>query len=200
VTIPEPDHDPESVERLADEILSRDEFRRPFTEEAWTWITDRVGGFFESLGGVGGGAFVAWAILVVIVAVVVFLLVRLARTLQGDRRETVDVSVVERRPARDWLREAEELEAQGSWRDGLRCRYRALVGELVERRVLRDVPGRTAGEFRREVADATPSAEGDFGGATDLFEAAWYGHRDTGEPESRAFKDLADEVLRTARR
>jgi hypothetical protein len=40
----------------------------------------------------------------------------------------------------------------------------------------------------------------EFGGATELFELAWYGNRATGAPESSRFKDLAERVMAGAAR
>jgi hypothetical protein len=51
---------------------------------------------------------------------------------------------------------------------------------LAARGLVEEVPGRTAGEYRREVGRAVPAAAADFAGATELFEVAWYGRSDTG--------------------
>jgi hypothetical protein len=100
-----------------------------------------------------------------------------------------------RRTAVDWRKEAERLEQAGEWKGGLRCRYRALVAELVERDILRDVPGRTAGEYRAELRDHAPGAAVPFAGASELFERAWYGDLPTGPDETERFRALADDVL-----
>jgi hypothetical protein len=91
------------------------------------------------------------------------------------------------------------LESTGDWKGGLRCRYRELVGELVARDVLRDVPGRTAGEYRTELREHAPEVAAPFSGACDLFERAWYGDLPTGRDESEHFRELADRVLAGAR-
>jgi hypothetical protein len=58
------------------------------------------------------------------------------------------------------------------------------------------VPGRTAGEYRREVGRVLPEAATDFAGATELFEVAWYGRARTGAGEAAHLRDLSDGVLR----
>ncbi|MBV9410730.1 MAG: DUF4129 domain-containing protein, partial [Acidimicrobiia bacterium] len=99
----------------------------------------------------------------------------------------------------DWRAEAEAHERAGEWRQAVRCRYRALVADLAGRGILNEVPGRTAGEYRRELGDALPAASPQFAGATELFEGAWYGHRPTGEADAAHFRDLADRVLEASR-
>jgi hypothetical protein len=97
--------------------------------------------------------------------------------------------------APQWLDAAERAEAAGDWREGLRCRHRALVARLVEEGVVDDVAGRTTGEYRREVGRALPGAAGEFAGATELFERAWYGAAATGPEERARFGALAEQVL-----
>ena len=58
-----------------------------------------------------------------------------------------------------------------------------------------EVPGRTSGEYRAEVAGSVPVAATDFSGATELFELAWYGNRPTGADEAGRFRALAEGVL-----
>jgi hypothetical protein len=73
------------------------------------------------------------------------------------------------------------------------------VADLALRGVVDEVPGRTAGEYRREVDQALPDAAGDFAGATELFEVAWYGRADTGAQQAAHLRDLSDRVLQRAR-
>lgn len=196
--LPEPDTDPAEVGRLADEVLARPEFQpeqKGLVERAFDWVGDTLGDLLDGLFTGGGNALLAWFILALIVGAVAFLAVRLGRTVRADHAGVEERRRPPRRPPVEWLREAEEHEAKGEWRAALRCRYRALVGDLVARQLIPDVPGRTTGEYRREVADAAPAAAGDFAGATELFELAWYGHRPTGPDENARFRDLADRVL-----
>jgi hypothetical protein len=121
---------------------------------------------------------------------------------QGGRRRRpdaaagsgTDVVVDDRRPATAWAAEAARLEAEGRWRDALRCRYRALVAGLAGAGVVEEIPGRTAGEYRLLVRQSRPAVDEPFGGATDQFERAWYGEADTGPDDTAAIRALADRV------
>jgi hypothetical protein len=200
--LPTPDVDPAEVGRQADEILARPEFQpepKGLVERVLDAVGDAIGDLFDALITGGGSSLVAWGILAVVVGVIVFLLVRLGRTVQGNPMLAATVDSDHRRPSVEWLRDAQQHEARGEWRDALRCRYRALVSDLIARRLVPDVPGRTSGEYRREVAEAVPAVAGDFAGATELFELAWYGDRDTGPEDNARFRELADRVLVEAR-
>jgi len=120
--------------------------------------------------------------------------VRYTRALR-DGPGPAEVAPPRLRPAVDWRADAAANEAAGHWRAALRCRYRALVADLAARGLVEEVPGRTAGEYRREVGVNAPAAAGDFDGATALFEAAWYGNRPTGPDEAQRFRALEGRVL-----
>jgi hypothetical protein len=206
---PDPQHDPEDVRELADEILSRAEYREP-PRSLFERIQDAIGDFLDDVlgalgfGGAGAG-WVAWLVLAALVALLGWLL-RWAvvngrwgrRARRGGADEAVFVDAEEGRPARVWLREAEAHEAAGRWREGLLCRYRALVTALVEDDVIPATPGRTAGEYVRDVragqGDDSPVTAA-FTAATDLFETAWYGGVETGPAERDEFVRLSGRVL-----
>jgi len=95
----------------------------------------------------------------------------------------------------DWRREAEGHRSEGRYRDALRCRYRALVGELARRGLLDEIPGRTTGEERTELAISAPRATPPFRDAADLFDAAWYGHVSVGADDDDRFQRLDHDVL-----
>lgn len=195
-------HDQEAVRRLADEILARAEFRRPppsVFERVQAWLADRIGQLVESL--VGGGAnAISWLLFLALVAAVVWFVLRFARTVQADPARPRDVAVERSRTPGEWRAEAVEHEAAGEWKPALRCRYRALVGDLAARGIVPDVAGRTAGEYRTDVGRALPPVAPDFAGATELFERAWYGDRVTGPQENEQFRALEARVLEGAAR
>jgi hypothetical protein len=187
----------------ADEILRDPEFRPPeksFVEEAIDWVDETVRTFLNSLVSGGAGSLIAWAVLGVLVLIVGLLVARVVRTLQPVPVSAVDRGGERRRAAIDWLAEAERHERDGDWKSALRSRYRWLVAELVEREVLREVPGRTAGEYRTEVREHAPAVAQAFSGASELFERAWYGDLPTGPAENERFRSLAEDVLGGARR
>lgn len=192
----------EEIRRGADEILSRPEFQeapRSLYQRVLDWIGDRIADVIDALVTGGTGAVVAWVLLLALIGVVGYLVVR---AVQGGRRRRpdteggvgTDVVVDDRRPAAAWAAEAARLEGEGRWRDALRCRYRALVAGLAGAGVVEEIPGRTAGEYRLLVRQSRPAVDEPFGGATDLFEQAWYGEADTGPEDTAAFRALADRV------
>lgn len=188
----------DEARRRAEAILARPEYTPP--EKSWfekglEWVDETLRSLLNSLLAGGAGSIIAWVILGVLVAIVVVLVARVARTMQAVPVQAAEQAVEPRRSAVDWRAEAERLEAERRWKDALRCRYRALVAELIERDLLRDVPGRTAGEYRVELREHAPRVATAFSGASELFERAWYGDLPTGETENERFQVLARDVL-----
>lgn len=106
------------------------------------------------------------------------------------------VAVDHSRDPRAWRAEADDHRRAGRWRDALRCRYRALVGDLARRGVIDEIPGRTTGEERRQMAEVAATAHAPFDAAADLFDGAWYGDAEVGERDDDAFRALEEQVLR----
>lgn len=202
--LPDPQHDPERAREVADEILARSEYQwddgRSLVDRVGEWIAEQLGRLLSPLG-VGGGipVWLGWLVLALLVAVVVFLVVRSRRGWRRDHRPGgrggEPVVVTESDLHVDWAAAADRHEREGRWRDGLRCRYRALVGSLAQRDVLGDLAGRTSGELAREVAVVRPPAARPMAAATELFEEAWYGGEAMGPAERDRFVTLAGEVL-----
>ncbi len=190
---------PDEANARADEILSRAEFAPPersLVDRAIDWVLERLGGLLTSLFSGGQGSFLSWIVLGACVVAVAAVIVVLVRSLRRDRSVAAIADVRDvTRTAAEWRAEAERLEAAGSWKAALRARYRELVAELVERAVVRDVPGRTTGEHRAEVRRREPAVAGDFDAASSLFDAAWYGDLPTGAEENRTFRDHGSRVL-----
>ena len=113
---------------------------------------------------------------------------------------TIDIDIEEDRPADVWRADAEQAEASGQWKLALRARYRWLLGELIERQLLANVPGRTPGEYRNDLARLLPDQATASATATELFERAWYGNEPTGPDENRQFRSCAEQVLAAAER
>jgi hypothetical protein len=201
--LPDPEPGPDEIREAVDEILGRDEFQpdEPSVfDEVLEWIGDQLDGLFQP--GVPGGEtspLVGYAILGALLGGVGYLLWRWLRRVRPEPEASSDVPGEDERAAADWRWAAEQCEAEGRWKDALRCRYRVLVGELVERDAIPDVPGRTAGEYRVEVSSAFPEVSPPFGEATDLFERAWYADEPTGPAENERFRTLTDDVLERVR-
>lgn len=197
--LPPPAADPEEQRGIAEEVLSRREFQRAepsLIERIQEWIDRQLGDLIGSVTGGGTGTVVGWVILAVAVAVIVWLLARNRKVLLADPAAEAEVRIDAGRTPDEWREHAATLEAEGRWKEALRCRYRGLLGDLVRRGVIVDVPGRTAGEYLDEVAAACPPATRPMGAATAAFELAWYADRPTGATEAEAFREAASATLR----
>jgi hypothetical protein len=205
-------HDPAAVRERADEILAGEEFQPPedsILDNILEWIGDHLpgdsdgggseGGGSSGGGGLGAGSSVGTVVALVLIVVALGFLVRslLGHRLpeRGPRTDPVAIDVEERRTATEWAAAAERHEAAGDWKEGLRCRFRALVERLIDERAVPEVPGRTSGELRGDVRASLPTASEPFSDAAFLFERAWYGDVDTGPDEARRFAALAEQVL-----
>lgn len=200
--LPEPVVPAEDVRRQADEILDQRQFQRPepnLVERAEQWVDEQLAKLFQEATSGSTGSIVGWVILILGVAALVYFLRRVGRTVRADPRRAPSVTVERTRTADEWDEDAASHEQSGEWKAALRSRFRALTTRLVDLGRVDDVPGRTAGEYRGEVAASVPAASGQFAEATRLFEDAWYGDRPTGAPENARFRTLADEVVAEAR-
>lgn len=194
--MPSPGSGPDEARHRAEEILSRPEFERVDVRPPSSLPLPDLS---------RPSTILAWIVVAIVIAVVVLVVIRVLRSMQrapsrpGD--DGVDVSLDERRLRSDeWIDEAERFETAGAWKQALRARYRALVALLVEQGVVRDVPGRTTGEYRAELAEAIPVATPPFSAASDLFDRAWYGAEPTGPAELQRFRSLSAEVADLTRR
>ena len=196
-----PVQDPDQVREVVREVLSRPEFRPPersLVERVYDWVLEAIGRLLAVLGGSGAGGIVGLVLLALVLVGVGVLVARFSRGLTPSPEVAAAVPGVRRRSAAERRTEAEDQERAAAWRDAVRCRYRALVADLASRGLVEEVPGRTAGEYRREVGRALPDAAGDFAGATELFEVAWYGRSPTGAQEATHLRNLSDRVLQRA--
>jgi hypothetical protein len=198
--LPPPAHDPAAVRDLADRILAEARFDRPpksIPDRILDWFGEQLGRVLGSFVGSGAGTLVAWALVVGAVGVVVFLVVRYGRVGRLprplDRPASVMVELT-RTPA-EWRADAVRLEGEGRWKEGLRCRHRALIGDLVRRGAIPEQAGRTAREHARDVASSLPEAAPSMAAAPELFEAVWYGDAVTGPDEAERFERLDRQVL-----
>ena len=198
-----PQRDAAAARDAARRVLERPEYRRPaptLLQRARSWAIRQLERMLGALFGAGRGEVVFWVVAAAALLATVVLVVRFGRGVTADRSRRTTVTAAGRRSGAQWREEAEAHEGAGRWRAGLRCRYRALLADLAERGLVDDVPGRTAGEYRREVGERAPAVSEPFDGATALFERAWYGNRPTGVEEAAAFDQLAGRVLTGADR
>lgn len=200
--LPPPAHEPGGVRDLADRILADPRYDRPgrsIPERILEWFGDQLGKVLGSMVGSGAGTLVAWVLVAAAVGFVAYLVVRygragaLPRSLGGAPATMVELT---RSPA-EWRADAVRLEAQGRWKEGLRCRHRALIADLVRRGVIPEQAGRTAREHARDVATSLPTVAPEMAAATELFEAVWYGDLPTGADEAERFERLDRHILGT---
>ena len=102
-----------------------------------------------------------------------------------------------REPA-DWRAEADQHRSAQRYRDALRCRYRALVGDLARLGLLDEIAGRTTGEERQQLAVSAPAIGAEFIAAADLFDDAWFGHIQVGVGDDDHFQTIDHDVLARA--
>lgn len=212
---PSPVHDPAAVRELAEEILDRQEFQPPeptLLDRIADWIGDRIddvlpgssdgGNLAGPTAGAGGSSVLTSVLLVLAVVAVGWIIWRLFS--QPRRRRVAEeeppTEIEVHHSAEEWAEQALGHEAEGRWKDGLRCRFRALVERLADEGLVPERAGRTSGELRLDVADSLPAAADAFGRAADLFERAWYGDLPTGAEEATRFADAAAAVLAEAGR
>lgn len=163
----------------------------------------------------GGGGFlgiVLWALLILVVLALAFVAFRSFRDRRSAHVESQDGDDVEpdsdalvgtviidpSREPRGWREAADAHRNDGRYRDALRCRYRALVGDLARRGLLDEIPGRTTGEERRQLRVSASNVAPFFREAADLFDGAWYGHVPVGAADDDRFQQLDRDVLANA--
>lgn len=197
--LPDPQPSAEASRQEADDILSGAEYQEPPASalgKVFEWFAEQLAKVQpgSAFGGIG------WVLLAVLVGVAVFMLSRLRRTSRVGRDDIgYEFDLEDRRPPKEWLADAERFEGRGEWKQALRCRFRALLGDLILIGTVRDLPGRTTGEYRLEVRRHAPDGAASFSEASLLFEAAWYGDEPTGPEESGRFRALAGQVLDASR-
>lgn len=201
------DHDPDQIREAACRLVSSDSSCAP---EPPRNVAPPNLGWLETV--------IRFAVLALIAALgvaLVYLIVRAVMNRQHPARrrrrrrgaDAVDTdestqlaagratAVDHRRQPLDWRREADEHRRSGRFREALRCRYRALVGELARGGVIDEIPGRTSGEERHQMDRVVPSASGPFRQAADLFDSAWFGELEVGDADVDAMERFERDVL-----
>jgi hypothetical protein len=198
--LPVPARSGPALRAMAARILAERQFDQG--EDLWqrfiAWLEAHLHIAVPSFFGGTWGSFVVLAVLVVAVACLVFLVVRNlpSRRFRRARQTGVVVTDEDRaQTAEQWRQEADRLATQGNYREALRCRYRALVAELADRRLIDQVPGRTSGDYERAVRAMVPEAAEQFSSVTGLFERCWYGHEPSDAKAQLVFDEAARAVI-----
>ncbi len=203
--IPSPDPPADDAGDQARRILDDEEYRGPGTgrslgERIRDWIRRQL----PDSSGVRGPRldWLAWPVIALVLAAAAaaaaFALLRLrsGRRVRADADgEAGTVEVTPLRSADEWAAEAERCEASGEWRQAIRARFRSVTGALIDRRVVTDVPGRTAGEHRDELSAAAPAAAPAFSSMVERFERVWYGRAPAGPEDAHEARELATAVM-----
>ncbi|MCC7433574.1 MAG: hypothetical protein IT363_02745 [Methanoregulaceae archaeon] len=155
-------------------------------------------------GGLGQGLiYLVWGILIGLLAVFLYFafrhfswrsqLRRKARAILDD--DEPDYSLDE------WLQKADELEAQGRYREAVRALYLACLIRFDEARIARFVRGETNWEHFRRVEQSPLRPDGlNFRPATLAFDRIWYGMEVRGRDDVQAFRTWYVEITELTRR
>ena len=211
--LPPVDQDPDDVQDAACRIVERspEVCRPPTTQTVPRSTSSPPSGLWNVLG------VLLWMLLIAGLLLVVWVIVRNLGGLEWWRRrrqrsgdgdgddagtdeiEQEGVAVDRSREPVNWRAEAEAHRAAGRFRDSLRCRYRALVGDLARRGLIDEIPGRTTGEERAQLRVVRPESSDPFEAAADLFDEAWYGLVPVGAADDDRFQHLEHDVLERTR-
>jgi hypothetical protein len=205
------DQDPDEIRRAACELVAPDNVCRPpdaAPPDVGNPSTDGAGGLaavFE---------IVVWLLFFALVALLVVIVVRAVMSGRiGTRRRRkppasadeddevevlAQVAVDRSREPADWRRHAEEHRRAGRHREAIRCRYRALVGDLARRGLIDEIPGRTSGEERSQMAVVAPAGSSAFSAAAEIFDNAWFGDVPVTEADVQQIEALEADVLAVA--
>jgi hypothetical protein len=122
---------------------------------------------------------------------------RRKRPQQTDAPEDLPPDQLPDLPAAVLTLSADELAAQGRYKEAVRERLRAIVRDLVERDVIAYRPGWTVTELAAAAATARPPTGPPLAAASEVFSGIWYGEREARAADDAAMREYAAGV-RTA--
>jgi len=198
--------DPDAARDAACDLTVPDEVC--FPPEPEPFIPPPTSGGSASSGGVALGNLLVVLLVAALVVCIVWIVVTILRNRGASRDEVddedldvdLDAPVDQRmidseRPPDTWRSAAADHRGAGRYRDAIRCEYRALVGDLARAGVVDEVPGRTSGEERVQLADLAPAVAADFDTSADLFDEAWFGDAEIGPRDDEEFVAASRSVL-----
>lgn len=185
----------DAAQRAAEAELRKAEYHRDdpsLVERIVHWLTDRVSSLFNA----SATSHATLLLLIIVLAVVIFAVVR-AGPLQRTARRMTAESDDPLRPlaARDHRRLAAEFTAAGRRAEAMREWLRAAVQTIEDRGVLLPRPGRTGAAVAREAGPLLPAAAGALQSAMTAFDEVWFGGRDARDDDVSAAQAAADAVL-----
>ena len=198
--------DPEAARRVAEEILADPRYHprqapRPFAgffRRIGELLVDPITRFFGAIGdllpSVGSPPWVALAVAVVVVAVILTVRLSAARGRQRfGQRGSAGLLNIEGLDADELERRADEAERHGDLDTALRLRFRAGLGRLDDAGVVRFRPGLTNTAVSRTLRSR------DFDGLANDFDEVAYGGRPATPDDIAAARSAWPAVLETAR-
>jgi hypothetical protein len=99
-------------------------------------------------------------------------------------------------PAAAFVSLADRLAAQGRYAEAVRERLRAMVRELVDRRVVEHRPGWTVTELAGAAGRIRPAIDAPLREAGGVFSDLWYGQRPATELHDRRMRELSEQLHR----
>ncbi|MDR3239784.1 MAG: DUF4129 domain-containing protein [Clostridiales bacterium] len=98
--------------------------------------------------------------------------------------------------AEDLLRMGASLAAEGSLREAVRCGFAAILLSLDSRDIIRIGFSKTNSQLSRELKASAPEYAPDFDQAAEIFNLAWFGHKDVGRERFQMFWERAAGLIR----
>jgi hypothetical protein len=147
------------------------------------WLDNLLDKFFSGLVRFGAHApWIVWLLRILLLAAIctglVWFLLRIER--RSRLRVVPEIEIATGAPsAREWqlwLRDAEEMAAQGQWREAIHFLYWAAIARLESKRLWPADRARTPREYLALVAGSDPRKT-NLSGLTRSFERTWYGGR-----------------------
>ncbi|WP_033339691.1 DUF4129 domain-containing protein [Catenuloplanes japonicus] len=113
--------------------------------------------------------------------------------------ETVEIDTLPTMPSGSLVTLADRYAAEGRYAEAVRERHRAMVRELVERRVIEHHPEWTVTELAGAAARARPSLDAPLRDAGTIFSDIWYGERPAEPAHDRRMRELSASVREALR-
>jgi hypothetical protein len=201
LTLTHSDVEASQIRRVTEQVLGDPRYREAepsVIQRAIMWVIDALARLIGQLRAGDGGTIVGVALMALAIGVTVVIVVVLLRRVRRDAGTAGVTAGIGGRTGGDWRRLAEEAEDAGEWDVALRCRYRALLADLVAAGVTDEVVGRTARDYLRDISDAAPATEQSLTWVTEAFEATWYDRRPVAASDVAAVRTASDDIRRHA--
>lgn len=183
-------------------ILARREYQGVSQTSAWERLQEWFENFLASIFGhlIGFGAASPWIARLLQILLIGSLCVALAWALIRIERRSRIRLIPDAQPAvhapsarqwQLWFQDAQQMAAQGLWREAIHFLYWAAISNLESRRMWPADRARTPREYLRLFPAADPR-RGNLTGLTRSFETTWYGGREAGSSDFHAALKMAE--------